>query len=292
MTDATISPREWLVFTDLDGSLLDHYNYDWSPAADWLRRLREAGTPVIPVSSKTRAELLPLRRELALEATPFIAENGAVIGLPSNWQHARLDRDPRDIGGLCIKTPGVDSAFLRRRLTVLRERLDLRFRILSELSVAAVVEATGLSEAGAERARLREGSEPLLWDDDEAALERLRHSLANDGLMLTRGGRFWHVMGDVDKGRSLRWLVARYQALRGVTPETLGLGDGPNDVSLLEAVEAPVLIRGEHRQPVEVRHVALYRTRETGPRGWAEGLDYWLGACGPAPPACCEPPAM
>jgi len=288
MTGSRVSPREWLVFTDLDGSLLDHDSYDWSPAADWLRRLREAGTPVIPVSGKTRAELLPLRRELALEATPFIAENGAVIGLPSNWQHARLDRDPQDIGGLSIKTPGVDSAFLRSRLTVLRERLGLHFRLMSELSVAAVVEATGLSEVGAEHTRLREGSEPLLWDDDEAALARLHQALANDGLMMTRDGRFWHVMGDVDKGRSLRWLVARYQALRGVTPDTLGLGDGPNDVPLLEAVEAPVLIRGVHRQPVAVRHAALYRTRETGPRGWAEGLDYWLGACGPAPPAPLE----
>lgn len=42
-----------LVFSDLDGTLLDSHSYDWQPAAPWLSRLREANVPVILCSSKT-----------------------------------------------------------------------------------------------------------------------------------------------------------------------------------------------------------------------------------------------
>ena len=47
-----------LVFSDLDGTLLDSHSYDWQPAAPWLSRLREANVPVILCSSKTSAEML------------------------------------------------------------------------------------------------------------------------------------------------------------------------------------------------------------------------------------------
>ena len=55
-----------LVFTDLDGSLLDHHTYRWDAAADALRLLQEADIPVILASSKTRAEMLPLQSALDL----------------------------------------------------------------------------------------------------------------------------------------------------------------------------------------------------------------------------------
>ncbi|SHE36499.1 mannosyl-3-phosphoglycerate phosphatase [Modicisalibacter ilicicola DSM 19980] len=276
MTDAT-PPPSYLVFTDLDGSLLDHHSYDWQPAAPWLMRLGEAGIPVIPVTSKTRSELLELRRELGLEKTPFIGENGAVIGLPPSWQHATLDRDPDDIEGLRIKTLGADINFLRQRLEVLREHLGCRFRCLSEMPLEEIVAETGLSEPAARRAVAREGSEPILWEDDARALDEFRAALKDDALTLTQGGRFHHVMGDVDKGRAIDWLVARFVALRGASPVTLGLGDGPNDVSLLQAVDRAVLIRGCHSHPVEVSHPSLYSTRRAGPHGWVEGIEHWLG---------------
>ena len=273
----TISLAPRLVFTDLDGSLLDHHGYDWAPAEPWLNRLASAGVPVIPVTSKTRAELLPLRKELGLEHTPFVAENGAVIGLPSAWQHARLDRDPANVDGLHVRALSVDTDFLRRRLGVIRQHLDADFRCLPDMSIEEVIEATGLDAVRAEQAQVREGSIPLLWNDSEAKLEAFGEMLANDDLALTQGVRFWHVMGNVDRGRAVKWLMARFTALRGVPPWSLGLGDGPNDVALLSACDAAVLICGAHSHPVEIDHPCLYRTQETGPRGWAEGVEHWLG---------------
>ncbi|WP_404375167.1 HAD-IIB family hydrolase [Vreelandella aquamarina] len=272
----TLQPR--LVVTDLDGSLLDHHSYDFSPAAPWLARLKQLGVPVIPVTSKTHAELIPLREALGLTATPFVAENGAVIGLPPGWCHARLDRPVRGRDNVVVRHTGVDSGFIRARLNVWRQRLGIRFTRMGELGLEQVMALTGLDKACAKAARQREGSEPLIWEDDEAALANFRLALAGDGLMLTQGGRFWHVMGKTsDKGSAVDWLVQRFTALRGRQPLSLGLGDGPNDISMLEAVDQAVVIKGCHGLTVSPHNAALYRTKETGPTGWAEGVAHWWG---------------
>lgn len=274
--DPALQPR--LVLTDLDGSLLDHHSYDFSPAVPWLARLKQMGVPVIPVTSKTRAELFPLREALGLTGTPFIAENGAVIGLPPGWCHARLDRPGSGRDGVVIKHPGVDIGFIRARLKVWRERLDIRFTRMGELSVQEVMDLTGLDEVRAKNARQREGSEPLIWHDTDAALDTFRDALEGDGLQLTQGGRFWHVMGrSADKGTAVEWLIKRFTALRGRTPLSLGLGDGPNDITMLDTVDQAVVIRGCHDLTVEPRNASLYRTQATGPTGWAEGVAHWWG---------------
>ena len=51
-----------LVFTDLDGSLLDHHSYSYRDALPQLHVLDRADIPVIPASSKTRAEIARLRQ--------------------------------------------------------------------------------------------------------------------------------------------------------------------------------------------------------------------------------------
>ena len=68
-----------IVFTDLDGTLLDHESYGYAPALPLLSRLRAAGIPLILASSKTAAEIAPLRADLGFADCPAIVENGAGI---------------------------------------------------------------------------------------------------------------------------------------------------------------------------------------------------------------------
>ncbi|MGM0984647.1 MAG: HAD-IIB family hydrolase [Pseudomonadota bacterium] len=279
MLSTSVSPpdsawRSRLLFTDLDGSLLDHHRYDWAPARQWLVQLKELGVPVIPVSCKTRSEILPLRRELGLDEAPFIAENGAVVGLPSAWCHARLDRGV-GADGMAVRSLGVDIGLIRQRLAVWRARLDAGFTTMSEMPLDDLMALTGMSAPQARLAQMREGSEPLIWHGDEAGLEAFRAGLAGDGLRLVRGGRFWHVTGDCHKGSAVNWLIERFEALRGQRPLTLALGDGPNDIAMLEAVDQAVVIRGCHGLAVSPRQPALYRSEASGPAGWAEGVGHW-----------------
>ena len=64
-------------FTDLDGTLLDHATYDFSPALPALSALKERKIPLILASSKTGSEITELRSLLGLNQWPAIIENGA-----------------------------------------------------------------------------------------------------------------------------------------------------------------------------------------------------------------------
>lgn len=255
-----------IVFTDLDGSLLDHHDYSWAPAQTWLDRLAEHDIPVIITTSKTSAEVTALQHSLKLNHLPFIAENGALIHLPNeeNAAHHLI---------------GADYQHIRDVLTDLRKRYDFEFRGFGDVSVKQVVDWTGLTLASAHLAMQRHASEPLMWFGNTLDFSRMEKLLAEEGLALTRGGRFWHVMGqDAGKGQAVRWLAGQYQQRRSKTGITLGLGDGPNDISMLEAVDYAVVILAHHSQkmPLDKAENHVFRTTQYGPEGWRQGLDHFI----------------
>jgi predicted mannosyl-3-phosphoglycerate phosphatase (HAD superfamily) len=97
-----------------------------------------------------------------------------------------------------------------------------------------------------------------------------------------RGGRFDHVTGRADKGIAVAALCALYIDADGDVV-TVGLGDSLNDVSLLQAVEIPVVVSnpaaraGAHLlQEVPAARV----TRACGPAGWGEAVKGILSECG------------
>jgi mannosyl-3-phosphoglycerate phosphatase len=242
----------WLVFTDLDGTLLDHDSYDWSPARPALDRLHNAGVPVIAVTSKTLAELAPLAAPLGLDAWR-IAENGAVIAAPEG--------PPR------LTPPG--HAGIRDFLAACRREHGWRFQGFTDLSVAEVAAATGLSSAAAALAKQRLASEPIRWLDSPATLQAFRDLARRHGLTTLEGGRFLHVLGDTDKGRALRTVARAIGGRR----RTIALGDSANDHAMLAAADQPIIVRrkdGSHL-PLE-QHPAAVLTRAPGPTGWNQAL--------------------
>ena len=129
-----------LVFSDLDGTLLDSHSYDWQPAAPWLSRLHEANIPVILCSSKTSAEMLYLQKMLGLQGLPLIAENGAVIQLAEQWQG--IDGFPRIISG-------ISHGEICQVLNTLREKEHFKFTTFDDVDDATIAEWTGLSRSQA-----------------------------------------------------------------------------------------------------------------------------------------------
>jgi len=73
-----------IVFSDLDGTLLDHRTYDYSPALPALEKLQEKQIPLVFCTSKTAAEMIPFRTEIKNE-DPFIVENGGGIYIPKSY---------------------------------------------------------------------------------------------------------------------------------------------------------------------------------------------------------------
>ncbi|MEQ9947537.1 mannosyl-3-phosphoglycerate phosphatase-related protein [Pectobacterium aroidearum] len=260
-----------IIFSDLDGSLLDHETYRWDAAQPWLTRLASEAIPLIITTSKTAAEVAPLRQALGLEHYPYIAENGAIAAFPLAWQ--TYPDYPR-------KRVGVEYSVIRARLAQLRAS-GFRFKGFGDMTSAEISEVTGLNEQNARRAQEREGSEPLMWLDDQNALPCFCQLLADTGLVLTQGGRFYHVMSaQASKGFMSNWIKTQYIEKYDTDVKTLGLGDGPNDISLLCAMDYAILIKGKGNQIVrlpESYRGKLYCTRDSGPQGWSEGLTHFIG---------------
>src|SRR4030043_2006608 len=79
----TTTPK-LIIFTDLDGTLLDRKTYSFEPAEPALNLIRTMGIPLVLSSSKTRAEIELYRRKLENEH-PFISENGGGIFIPCTY---------------------------------------------------------------------------------------------------------------------------------------------------------------------------------------------------------------
>jgi predicted mannosyl-3-phosphoglycerate phosphatase (HAD superfamily) len=69
-----------VVFTDLDGSLLDHDTYSFENARPALERIREQRIPLVFTTSKTRAEVEALQAAMRIRE-PFISESAESASL-------------------------------------------------------------------------------------------------------------------------------------------------------------------------------------------------------------------
>lgn len=273
MKTKTILP---LIFTDLDGSLLDHHTYSFEPAADRLDQLKKRNVPVIPNTSKTRAELLLLRQALD-NSDPFIVENGAAVYLPANLNlHAA--------SGLLLQDGYKCKPFSRSRrhwldkIDLLAPDLHSKFHGFSTMSVTELVAATGLSHQGAKLAMTREFNEPGTWLGTDSEKKLFIQHLEEMGAVVLEGGRFLHVGGLTDKGSAMQWLVEAYQQqLPDRKILSIALGDSNNDKDMLENADMSVVIKSPvHAYPELKRHRQVYFTVNEGPAGWVEGLDYFL----------------
>ena len=266
-TAAPVSaPGILAVFSDLDGTLLDE-RYRHEAADATLARLRAAAVPLILTSSKTRAEMLRLRAELA-PGMPVIFENGCGIATP------RADAP----GEERIERFGPDYASLRAIVEAVRAETGVDFRGFGDMSEAEVAERTGLAPEDAARARAREASEPGVLAGSDGDLEAFRTALAERSLRLVRGGRFLHVMPGADKADAVRRVGAQLRAER---PEpglvTIAAGDSENDADMLAAADHAVVVRRPDGSWLELgRAHGVLRSRAVGPAGWAECLDRLL----------------
>ncbi|CAD5356610.1 putative mannosyl-3-phosphoglycerate phosphatase (mngB-like) [Enterobacter cancerogenus] len=264
-----ISLQETLVIiTDLDGTLLDIHTYDWQPAKPWLETLRDRQIPVVLCSSKTAAEMADIQQELGLDGLPLIAENGAVIQPDVRWEDTS-----RSLSGMAHQD-------IAQCLARIRASRQYKFTTFDDVDVQTIGEWTGLTRLRATLACKHEASVTLIWRDSDAQMAQFEEELAQHGLKLVQGARFWHVL-DVRCGKDVaaRWLVEQYRQHENIEPTTLGLGDGPNDAPLLENVDYAVVIKGINRQGITLVNDSperVYRTQHAGPEGWREGLDHFL----------------
>ncbi len=260
--------KKLLVFTDLDGTLLDHDNYQWQAATSAIDWLHEHECPLIMNSSKTAAELERIARQMD-NHDPMICENGSSIVIPENYFNEE--------NGIIYFGEKYDSII--NTLNDLRKQYNYKFVGFNDLSVADIARMTGLDEEQATLARQRMSSEPIKWLDSDAALQEFTQHLDKAKISIVKGGRFYSVSGRCSKGDAVLWLVDRYRRQQPDTEWlTVALGDSENDMPMLECVDYPVLISNPHSSaPASDKLKNLKRPDKPGPEGWNQAIHDMTG---------------
>ncbi len=253
-----------IIITDLDGTLLDHRTYSFHAAEPALAELKRLAIPLILCTSKTRAETEQWQNVLNIRH-PFIVENGGALCIPPSYFSFNA---PTAI------PIGAPYAELTATLREASRASDCRVRGFNDMSVAEVAAECGLPVADAALAKQREFDEPFLVIDP-GRQNSLLAAIESLGRRWTRGGRFFHITGDSDKARAVRLLIGLFEREAGRV-ETLGLGDGPNDASFLNAVDHAVLIRSPHLPALQALAPGGIATQAEGPQGWNDSVLAWL----------------
>ncbi|MGB0562316.1 MAG: HAD-IIB family hydrolase [Spirulinaceae cyanobacterium] len=260
-----------LLFTDLDGTLLGHQDYAYDAAVPVLTQLKALQIPVIPVTSKTLAEVAGLREAVGL-TDPFIVENGGGVFIPAGDRNFPLVTETAHVqDGYHVIQLGLTYAQARQVLQQLAQRLETELLGFGDMTVAQVQEHTGLSAAAAKLAQTRDFSEPFVTPRAIPG-DRIRAVVTELGHQVVVGDRFSHLIGARSgKGRAVQLLVAAYQQAH---PEaeifTVGLGNSPNDLAMLEVVNLPIVLPGSDGPHPGLQGRGWQVAPAPAPEGWAQ----------------------
>lgn len=261
---------ETIIFTDLDGTLLDYKDYSCSRVAPLVSKLKDRGVIVVFCSSKTRAEQEVYQSELGID-TPFIVENGGAVYIkqdyfPFSYEYHRLD------GSYNVIELGLPYREIRHRLNEVKHRNNLSFNGFGDMDTAEVANLTGLDMASARLAQQREYNETLNLTGSEKEIGFILSEIEREGLEWVKGTRFYSVAYGSNKGKAVRILTELLRRKLGKI-KTIGLGDSFNDVSMLAEVDTPVLVQkpGGYWENIELS--GIYKVEGVGPAGWVKAIE-------------------
>lgn len=257
-----------VVFTDLDGSLLNEHDYGYEEALPALARIRAARAPLVFVTSKTRREVERLQAAMDLRE-PFVVENGGGIFFPVGYDRLPAAGISRE--GYGLVSLGRPYGEIRRFFQAAQARFDILG--FGDMSVRDIADLTDLPVWAAGDAKERDFTEPFLLSRPDQ-LYALEQEAQRAGLAVTRGGRFHHLMdANQDKGKAVRLLTNRFRRQARGRIVTVGLGDSANDLPMLREVDVPLLLRRPDPPPGTEGLPRLDLSKHPGSRGWNEAVN-------------------
>jgi len=257
-----------IIFTDLDGTLLNQKDYDYRPAIPIIKKLQQKNIPIVPVTSKTRVEVTYLREQLCLN-DPFIVENGSAVFIPQQDERFKLN-NLKQVDNYYLQCFGCSYTEATIGLQKIAKALGKPLKGFDQLSELEIQKSTGLSPQEVQRAKAREFTEPFITPA-EIFSALLEQAITEAGFKVVVGDRFSHLIGpQAGKGKAVQWLTKCYENTDSLI--TIGLGNSPNDLGMLEAVDIPIIIPGEKGPHPGLRGRGWEIASLPGSAGWAKAV--------------------
>lgn len=228
-----------VIFTDLDGTLLDE-NYSYEHVKPIIDVLIDSNIPIVICSSKTRAEIEFFREEFSIK-DPFIVENGGAIFIPIGYFNFPY-RYSKVIEKYNVIELGISYSILREKLQEIRKLSKCEIIGFGDMSVEEIAKDCGLSVKLAELAKKREYDEPFKIINGKE--EDVINAIMKCGLNYTKGDKYYHLMGNNDKGKAVKILKELYKN-RFREIKTIALGNSENDLPMLKVVDVPIFVKNE-----------------------------------------------
>ena len=255
-----------VIFTDLDGTFLNHDDYSFDSAKEALKKLKDNCIPLIFTTSKTRVEVEVLQKKVGINE-PFIIENGAAIFFPNNYENFDLSFLDK------FKTYYIFQLGLSyKKILDFYNRYKDEFKMygFSDMSVEEVMKYTKLDSKNALNSKKRDFSEPFILKD-ETKLEKLKKLAALENIKITKGGRFYHIIGELqDKGLAVKKAKEILEKLYNEKINSIGLGDGENDIEMFKNVNRAIIIKNHKGEYVQFNSNNVQKSSYKGSKGWNE----------------------
>ena len=272
-SNSNVIMQKKILFTDLDGTLMDEQTYSFQPALPAIKKLKSMDIPIIPCTSKTGNEVIGIMNHIGIYG-PFIVENGSAIFYPESY--FEYDHPRASILGYRQLVLGVNYNDILSFFNTLKEKFKLPALGFSKMPLTEIQRHTNFSEKEALVAKNREFSEPFILTDQSFDIAIIIPFVLDNGFRILKGNRFYHLLGKSDKGQAVKQLQSMYsEKFPEDTIESIAIGDSMNDVEMLKAVDYPVFVRksnGRHLDNINIDGVL--RTNGIGPSGWREAVDF------------------
>ena len=248
--------KRYLIFTDLDGTLLDHDNYSFGNNKKMISTIISNKNEIIFNTSKTFSECKKLLKELKLSNMPFSTENGAVLYFPK----IRFDK---------IKNSIPFEKYWKVRIAKLSSKVWHQFLKQKQKKYTNLNNTNMMLD--------REASQIILWDDNLTNLKLFKKELKfeKDGIFI-KGSRFMQISSICNK-RIAKKLISHVYDIQfrdKYSRNTIALGDSRNDIDMLNSCKYSCLIKNSSGEYPKLRSNKknVFKSSKLAPDGWSQVL--------------------
>lgn len=227
-----------LIFTQLDELLLNSEAASNKSVIEAIAQLQSKNIPLIPISSRTRAETVDWMEKMGLNS-PFIVEAGSGIFIPQS--DSRFNTSTcEQLDNYYLNQLGSTYTEARAALKAVQEEISKILRGFGDFDEEGIQALIGTSSI-ARKAKAREFSEYFITPS-RLEIEQLQQVAIEYGFKILPGDNLSLILGaNADPVAAIKWLRQNYGATES-NFRTVGLKSTSSNHTWLDSVDQTIAI--------------------------------------------------